>query len=209
MTTISRIEETCAACGKNSKRTELNSTNTIEAMDLDTRPGEMMRSTMGLWVAECPHCGYAAKSLDQPPICGKEFLDTPEYKEFTDAPPKSKLAMRFIKKARISEKAGKCVEAFLDYLHAAWDSDDCRDEVWMTQARLRALEMMDRFSEREMNDDRRILRADLLRKTRQFDRLAREYGNMRLENEFLSKILSFELQLAAKGDAGTYRVDQV
>jgi hypothetical protein len=42
-----------------------------------------------------------------------------------------------------------------------------------------------------MEDRYRVLRADLLRKTRQFDLLMQEYANVRFENELLNKIVQF------------------
>ena len=58
MTTLDEAKKKCAVCGKISAHFEVTSTNTFGAPDLDTRPPEMMRSTMDMWVQECPSCGY-------------------------------------------------------------------------------------------------------------------------------------------------------
>lgn len=36
---------------------------TLGPPDFDTRPAEMARFTVGYWVQECAHCGYAARDI--------------------------------------------------------------------------------------------------------------------------------------------------
>ena len=57
-----------------------------------------------------------------------------------------------------------------------------------------------------MNDDRRIIRADLLRKTRQFKRLLREYTEVQFDKNLLNRMVRFQIQLAEKKDTATYTV---
>jgi hypothetical protein len=209
MTTLSHDSVKCSVCGKNSKHAVLASTNAFGSMDLDTRPPEMRRSTMFYWIMECPHCGYVAGSLKEPFPLDKSYLETPEYKNFAGTPPLSELAQKFARKARIAEKGEHFAHAFWDYLHAAWASDDEQDEAWQLEFRLLALQVMEKFSDREMGDNERVLRADLLRKTGQFEVLLKEYEHMRFENELLNKIVQFQVSKARAKDTATYTVSDV
>jgi hypothetical protein len=209
MTTVAHRSVKCSVCGKNSKHAVLASTNAFGSMDLDTRPPEMQRSTMSYWIMECPHCGYVASSLENPVHFEKKYLDTAEYKGFSGIPPVSELAQQFVHKARISMKQEHYVEAFWDYLHATWASDDAQDETWQAELRMFSLQMMEKFSDKDMEDHYRVLRADLLRKTRQFDLLMQEYANVRFENELLNKIVQFEILKAQEKDTATYTVDEI
>ena len=209
MTRIAQETVKCSVCGKESKQPALLSSNTSGSMDLDARPPEMQRSTMPCWVSECPHCGYVASSLENPIRCDAEFLKTAEYRNFSGAPPVSELAQRFVRRARISLREANYARAFWDYLHAAWASDDKKDATWQIELRILALQMMEKFGDQDMNDHYRIIRADLLRKTRQFGRLLQEYEHVRLENDLLHKILQFQIVKAKNKDTATYTVKDV
>ena len=53
MTTIIEEKVICAVCGVQQTVHEMGSTSSFGAMDLDTRPPPLRRSTMHLWVHEC------------------------------------------------------------------------------------------------------------------------------------------------------------
>ena len=59
MTIIKDIETECSVCGETTEQPVLMSTNSWGYPDLDLRPPEMQRSTMHVWIQECPHCGYS------------------------------------------------------------------------------------------------------------------------------------------------------
>jgi endogenous inhibitor of DNA gyrase (YacG/DUF329 family) len=71
----------CSVCGQDSEQGIIMSTNSFGSMDLDMRPPEMERSSMDLWLQECPHCGYVANSLETPIgfALGREYLSTSDY----------------------------------------------------------------------------------------------------------------------------------
>jgi hypothetical protein len=66
--------------------------------------------------------------------------------------------------------------------------------------------MIDSF---KMKDSFMVIRADLLRKTRQYDRLLREYTDIHFEDGFLNEIIAFELKLARNEDNSTYTVADI
>ncbi|MBR3350438.1 MAG: hypothetical protein IKG55_10235, partial [Solobacterium sp.] len=97
--------------------------------------------------------------------------------------------------------------AMLALLHAAWACDDEGDEE---NAKMCRREAEDLFGiVRCDSDDYLILRADLLRRSGQFDRLIEMYKDIHSENEMAKKILRFEEQRAAAHDTRRYTVADV
>ena len=208
MTTIFKKTITCSVCGNKSEHREISSTNTFGSMDLDTRPPEMMRSTMSFWIEECPNCAYVSSDLEKALSIEKAFLLSKEYLEFEKQRPQSDLAVQFIKKARISTKSGEYKTAFFDYLHAAWASDDENDDYWQNESRKCALQLYEQFGV-DCDETLVVIKTDLLRKTRQFDRLIDEYSHMKFKDELLNQIIEFQLLKANQQDVETYTVDDV
>ena len=130
MSTFYVAEYKCAVCGETHEFRVIGSTNTFGgAPDLDLRPPEMPRSTMGCWVQECPSCGYVSSSVDEDTTINAEFLKTPEYLSCDGIDFKSELAARFYKYYEISLHDGRLRDAFFAILHAAWSSDDYQDDA--------------------------------------------------------------------------------
>jgi hypothetical protein len=64
MTSFRKLLVKCRLCGRESQQAVLLSSNTYGGPpDLDGRPTEMLRQTMGAWVRRCPACGYCAMHL--------------------------------------------------------------------------------------------------------------------------------------------------
>lgn len=139
MTTIVHRDLTCTFCDTTSRQELLGSTNSYGRPDLDTRPPEMMRSTMSLWVQECPHCGYIAKDISQPPhasariYCGEGGWRGLPYAGYPD------LAIRFLKLADLQEGVGHALEAAWSALRAAWACDDAQEDAHAIACRQRAI----------------------------------------------------------------------
>jgi len=196
----------CSVCGTEVETHGLASTNTFGSMDLDTRPPEMMRSTMRMWIQSCPTCGYVAGDLADPCPVPKEFLESDAYRSFVDDAPKLALCANFLKKARIAEQAENYAAAEDDYLCAAWCADDGEDAYWSTEARLLTLSMIEK-SGSDADENVSALKADLLRKTGQFERLIAEYESKRFSEDILTKIVAFQIAKAKERDMKTYTVD--
>jgi hypothetical protein len=96
-----------------------------------------------------------------------------------------------------------------DYIQAAWASDDANDTYWQTELRLTALKMIEKLSQEERTEESLVLRADLLRKSRQFDRVIEEYSNISLSNDFLNKIIRFQIDKAHEKNMQTFTVQDV
>jgi tetratricopeptide (TPR) repeat protein len=139
MTTIIPQDLTCSFCGNSSPQHLLGSTNSFGRPDLDTRPPEMMRSTMHLWVQECPHCGYVAKDISQPAhdsarlYCGESGWRGIPYLAYPE------LARKFLKLADLQEGVGHMLEAAWSALRAAWACDDAATDHLAISCRQRAI----------------------------------------------------------------------
>lgn len=115
MTTLREKSTCCAVCGEMSNRAILGSSNEVEPPDFDTRPGEMLRSTIHLWVVECPHCGYAAPDIEERVEGAAGIVRSEAYRAKQG---------RFLRHAYILEQLGHFAEAGWTALHAAWLDDD-------------------------------------------------------------------------------------
>jgi len=63
MTTLTPDAMRCALCGELSEHLVVGSSSSFGPPDLDTRPAELVRSTLPYWVRQGPVCGYCASDL--------------------------------------------------------------------------------------------------------------------------------------------------
>ncbi len=81
MTTFADKKLKCCVCGKKSVHTIVRNTNAFGSNDLDTRPPEMMRSTLGVTIQRCPHCFYCSFDLSKCDSNTKKLVKSSEYQE--------------------------------------------------------------------------------------------------------------------------------
>jgi hypothetical protein len=209
MTTLDSQSAVCAVCGSVSTQMAIGSSNMLEAPDLDTRPGEMMRSTMPYWVQECPECGYAAPELHEADGRAAPIIRSDEYQALrTDAalPP---LTRRFLLYALLLERLDMFPEAGWSTLHAAWAADDAGDALAARQARDKTLLLWQAGKQRGANfsedhPSEFALVTDLYRRAGRFED-AREAANTALDTEelppLIEDLLRYELVLIQRKDA--------
>lgn len=212
MTKVAPKNMECAVCGGISEQFVILSTNCFGSPDLDLRPSQMQRSTMSYWVQECPHCGYVAGDIEKA-----------EYGAITKEQIKSilsngslnlhsELAQVFYKKFLLGNAALKRDnrELFFDMLHAAWDCDDAKDMEGARQCRLLALNFLDEYlsetDDEEEKTNLSVCRADLLRRTGQFEKLKTEYSPNMYKEDILKKIISFQIEKANEENVGCFKV---
>ena len=131
--------DTCAVCGVVSEQTGVLSTSTFGAPDLDGRPAEMKRSTIGWWVHRCPGCGYCAPSIDEAPADAADLVRSAPYRQQLDDPLTPELARMFLCSAMIVETSGGPVARGLvtPLICAAWACDDAGAVDVAVRCRLR------------------------------------------------------------------------
>lgn len=208
------LDETkkCYMCSKESPQTILASSNTFGGTpDLDTRPPEMLRSTMDWWIQECPFCGYVAGSLDEETKITPEFLKSQMYTTCNGRAFQSPLAAQFYKQYLILSEDGDTGGAFSAALHGAWACDDWDTVENAVHCRLLALEQLDKILSEHPNDTQElaVARADLLRRTGQFDRVVQEYAGRQFREDILNIIIAFQIEKANAHDTGCYCLDDI
>lgn len=120
MTTMYNEVVRCAVCGSDSEFAALGSTNRFGSPDLVTRPPEMERSTLFVWIQRCPQCGYCAPDLSEAPNQADQLVNGPAYKRQLSDSRFPKLANTFLCSALIQESSCQYAAAAWAHVHAAW-----------------------------------------------------------------------------------------
>ncbi len=217
MTTLHRLTVTCAVCGCETEVSIIGSTIHLGAPDLDLRPPEMARSTIWLWVQECPACGYCALNIGEAEPGAQVIVESAAFVDFraglAELP---HLARAFRTAAFIAAERLRHAEAFHHTLHEAWVHDDAGDAVRASAARLNAVDFLnlvhldgDTLLEQEGADA--VMAADLLRRAGAFDRAA-ELCTQALASpcdDGVRPVLEYELALCARRDDERHTMGEV
>lgn len=217
MTTIFENEVTCAVCGAKQTVQELGSTSSFGAMDLDTRPPELQRSTMDHWLHECDECGYVASDLGDADEAGQMTSVWHAYLAELHSTQRPRLANRFVCRSLLDAAAGDRAAAGWRRLHAAWACDDTEQAEEARVQRRAALELFERAKtagQRVMKSvvgGDAVLLADIARRAGEFEQ-ATEYCAAGLALPelpvFVSKLLALEQELVAARDIGCHRASE-
>ena len=191
MSTIVSEKYKCAMCGSTNEYNELASTNTFGSPDLDLRPAEMKRSTMPLWVQECPECGYVSKKVSDPSHVTREWLESERYQTCDGLDFASDLAERFYRDYLIKLQGRDVEEAFFAVLYTVWACDDARDDTNATICRKLAVFLASKLLEGKCDnaEDILMIRADLMRRAGQFEELLETYSSVRFKKKHLKQIM--------------------
>jgi len=206
MTTLYRESAICPVCGTELTYSSIGSTNAFGSIDLDTRPPEMQRSTISHWLIECHECGYVAKDMDKPALVDKEFLSQAEYKSCDDYEFKSNLSKNFYRYYLIMNANGAYQDAAFALIHAAWTCDDAQDSK-AVDLRKKAVELLDK-NHSDCDENICIMKADLLRRSLQYDRVIGEYENRTFSQDILNDIARYQVKLSKDKDSGCYTVSE-
>lgn len=199
----------CAVCGGESSQLQMASTNTRGAPDLDTRPPEMLRSTLQHWVRECPHCRYAAPDIAAPaPEKVPALVRGGVYQA---------IGCKFQRHSWLLAELGHYADAGWTSLHAAWMADDSSDLVAARLCRRRAIELWKRGKQHGQNfmdstEQEFALVVDVLRRQGEFAE-ARQTCIEALNDDRLSPLiedaLRFQLTLISRNDDSCHRLDEL
>ena len=206
MSRISLLKRKCSVCGKESEQRVLTSTNAFGSPDLDLRPPKMKRSTMPLWIQECPHCGYISGSIDDETSINEVFLKSEEFCSCSNNNFKSELAKRFYKYYMINLLDDNYEDAFYAILHAAWACDDVNDYEKAIYCRKLAIVEIEKIIKENNNETLKVQRADLLRRAGLFEKISAEYNVTDFADEKLQKIIMFQIQKAEEQNTDCYTV---
>lgn len=203
-------ESHCYVCGKTSEQMTLLSTNQFGSPDLDLRPPGMARSTMSYWIQECPYCGYVAKELSDETVITKDWLSSNTYISCDNRKFIHRLAELFYRHYLISVENNDNESAFYAALHSAWVCDDAYDVDNAIFCRKKALLELEKMIVNDSQNEKLLLmRADLLRRSGQFELLIKEYENKKFSEKLFNEIAMFQIRKAKQKDTHCYRIADV
>ena len=207
MTVPIKVKKKCSVCGFVSRQSVLASTSRFGASDLDTRPPEMMRSTMGWWVQECPACGFVSRDISKKTRgVTKSFLKSESYISCKGMSFENDYGERFFKAFLSHVHAKKWEDAFWYILYCAWICDDADDSKNAVICRWIAIKCLTKFP---TNDTLQTIRADLMRRAGMFSHVLKEYEHFQCRDKMLNQIVRFEVEKARRKDAECYSLDSV
>jgi len=200
----------CGNCGQETRVSQLIHADEMEPPDLDTRPGEELRSSINFWMARCPSCGYCAADLTSIHELAGPVVDTAVYQENLNDVRFPEKAREFICHALILERAGQYADAGWTMLHAAWVCDDHALEEAAATCRKGALRAWSAGKSRgeafhEHHSSEFLIVADLHRRMGEFE-FALTACNEGLVDEDMPELLEhcfrLERSLIARKDSG-------
>ena len=167
--------------------------------DLDLRPGEPARSTLGRWLSVCPGCGAVAPDLATLPAAATTVVASEAYQKLAAPVPASLPFLRWAMLCPARERR----EA---WLHAAWAADDAHAATVAAGLRRQAAA---HWGQPE-NAESALRLIDVLRRAGEFE-LARVRA-LALDSDALdataARILEFQRQHIAAADTRRYRLSQ-
>lgn len=216
MTTIFPEMIKCAVCGESSEHATIGSTNKFGAMDLDTRPPEMMRSTISIWVQACPSCGYCWKDISECSEKTPEMVRSPAYRRQLENHQLPELANAFVCSSLIDEMHGQYARAGWDYIHAAWACDDSGSVISAKECRIKAVALLEKAKEKHQSfaaaaGGSEALITDLLRRSELFVKaleICKKGLSSSKTDDVILEILRFQKTLILKKDTACHTVSE-
>ena len=214
MTTVMKAIVTCGVCGNQQQLHVLGSTSSFGAPDLDLRPAEVARSTLGYWITACPECGYAAAELGEADEATQALVRSPAFAEVLAAAAALVERMRpFAVAAALAEASGDLARAAELHLWTAWAGDDLGEPAAAVAARRRAVAAMQRAHESgalvygDAERDGLVL-VDMLRRADRMPEARAVCTELlaRTEDDAHRAVARLQLVLCADGDRGCHRL---
>lgn len=164
----------CAVCGASNDVPAEPQAQPVEPPDLDTRPGEPLRSTLHSWVQGCSSCGYCADDISKAHHRATEVVRSEAYQDLLRDPSLPLQARRFLGYAYLLDKLREHANAGWTALHAAWACDDLEHSEGACRCREQAIEYWKRgkHAGQAFSDDlasEYALVADVHRRMAQFE----------------------------------------
>lgn len=203
---------TCAVCGASVECTILMSTNAFGSPDLDLRPPEMQRSTLGSWLQECTECGYVAGDISIATDGAREIIASSEYRKLLADDQLPEIADIFHRFSLLQTSDSR--ECGIAKLRAAWACDDAGAgslaQQYRSDAADRLLELRP-FEDSEDGASLGTMLVDVLRRASRHGEaldLIHELNTMTVvsSNETVGRVLVFQQALCREEDIGCHTI---
>lgn len=204
------IDVKCSVCGTVSTQVIPKSVKKYGVPDIDFRPNDAYRYGMKYWAMECPMCGYCNGTLEIKLNADRDFLESDEYRKLGGIKSDDETATKLIRRAISEKKNGSFADAVQSYMYASWVFDDNKNDSLAVECRKASVALMDEHKELfEKNENLILLKADLLRRSGELERVISEYGNRKFSSPLMQAICNFQVELARKGDKNAHRADEI
>lgn len=196
----------CAVCGTESRQILFRPSAPEQAPDLDLRPGQPLRATMGRWLQQCPQCGYAAPDISEAHPAAAQAVGAANFRALLNEASHPPLARRFLAWALVLEETGALHAAAEATLQAAWTADDLGRPELARAFRLDAVALW--RSGPPLDAEQTVRVVDALRRAEEWEDAANTARALLRENppEAVAQVLALELRLIEARDAARHSV---
>lgn len=196
----------CAVCGTESRQALFRATAPEQAPDLDLRPGQPLRGTMGRWLQQCPSCGYSAPDITQAHPAAAQAVGGANYRALLNDASHPPLARRFLAWALVLEETGALHAAAEATLQAAWTADDLARPELARAWRLEAVALW--RSGPPLDSEQTVRVVDALRRAEEWDDAAHTARQLLDDGppEAVAQVLALELRLIEAEDSARHSV---
>jgi hypothetical protein len=207
VTTVFKEKESCRVCGTVSEHFRFGSINSFGSPDLDTRPPQMIRSTLKFQIRRCTMCGYCAPDLADASTQVFEIVKMDFYQTQLFHPEFSVLVNNFLCHSIIQRALGALDEAGWSSVRAAWVCDDEQVPHAARQCRAQAIrlfQLCQRTGVSFASDPgvEEAVLADLYRRIGQFEQVHPlcQQGIAKNPSDTIYQMLNFQIALAKQQD---------
>jgi len=199
-------EARCAVCGTESRQARFRPVPPEGPPDLDLRPSEPLRSTMGGWLQQCPHCGYVAPDIAHAHPAAIEAVGTAPFRALIADSSHPPLSRRFLAYAYVLEETGALHAAAEATLQAAWAADDARKPDLARAWRGEAVALW--RAGPPLDSEQTIRIVDALRRAEAFDDAGATAAQLAASHppDAVAGVVALEQRLIALEDAGRHTV---
>lgn len=196
----------CAVCSTESRQPVFRATAPEQAPDLDLRPGEPLRSSIGHWLQQCPRCGYAAPDIREARPSAARVVAAAPFRALINDAATPALSRRFLAWAHVLEETGAMHEAAEAMLQAAWTADDLNRGDLARAWRMEAVALW--RSGPSLDAEQRLRVVDALRRAEAWAAARDAIETLARDTlpESVRQVLSLEARLIEAGDARRHTV---
>lgn len=196
----------CAVCSTESRQPSFRASAPEQAPDLDLRPGEPLRGSIGHWLQQCPRCGYAAPDIREARPSAPRVVAAAPFRALINDAATPALSRRFLAWAHVLEETGAMHEAAEAMLQAAWTADDLNRGDLARAWRMEAVALWRSGPALDFEQSLRVI--DALRRAEAWDTAHDAIATLAQETlpESVRQVLSLEARLVEAGDARRHTV---
>jgi len=207
---------TCSVCSSISEQPVITRTNILGgSTGLDTRPPEMVHSSIHYPIQVCPNCGYCCHNLAEEYSQAAEIVTSKTYQTQLKNPDYPELANWFLCYAMIQKQAGEIAQAGWASLQAAWVCDDASNDKAAQKIRQQAAALFQKAIAKGENIDREpitkeVILIDIYRRCGDFNAAGKICANaLRQKSTGIQvKLVEYEHQLLRKQDKGCHTLEE-